>query len=299
MLSRTRTSPKHNSPSPTIALPCPIRLSRTNIPWPTTSMPSLGELPFWVRFLTRLRSIFAPTTRINGAGFGVINAERLKICEAVVAENPIDDVVHNVDTAAREDAQRSTHAWPSAGIRHDVVPDDAAVSLHADAARPALSDAVVLDDMAAVCRGAANHRDSISEALNCAVANRDPGVSVVRHPGGSSPTAARRIVQHEAVAVDRDVIGIDLNRSAGGDTRHEILPQAPRSRFRDEVRRIDIADTIVVAAGRAGTGSRSGKRGERQRWNRQIQVSALDAGISTRHSRHRRCTQGQRLASSS
>src|SRR5438552_12251991 len=191
MLSRTRTSPKHNSPSPTIALPCPIRLSRTNIPWPTTSMPSLGELPFWVRFLTRLRSIFAPTTRINGAGFGVINAERLKICEAVVAENPIDDVVHNVDTAAREDAQRSTHAWSSAGIRHDVVPDDAAVSLHADAIHAALPAAVVLDHMAAVSRGAANHRDSIREALNCAVRNRECGESVGRHTAGSTPRHGR------------------------------------------------------------------------------------------------------------
>src|SRR5436190_22562384 len=133
MLSRTRTSPKHNSPSPTIALPCPIRLSRTDIPWPhdldalARRVALLGEIshPIALDFCT--------DNRINGAGFGVINTERLKICEAVVAENPIDDVVHNVDTAAREDAQRSTHAWSSAGIRHDVVPDDAAVSLHADA----------------------------------------------------------------------------------------------------------------------------------------------------------------------
>src|SRR5438270_1115058 len=107
--------------------------------------------------------------------------------------------------------------------------------------------------------------DSKAKALDRAVPHGDVGVPPGEHAGAARSGPGWEIAQAQPVAIDREVVGLDIDRADAGGIGHHVMPQAPGSRRRDDDRHgIDIVDAIVVAAGCRGAGGPAGKRGERQ-----------------------------------
>src|SRR5205085_10455082 len=144
-----------------------------------------------------------------------------EIDEAIGAVDSVDDIVDNV--ALRVDAVGLAGCRGAAGVGDVIAPDDAAGAAGLNADKSALVEQVVLDEIVA----SSEHLDPHGEATDRAVPDREVqsavGIDARRRRGST----AARPAYPKAVAVDRDVVGLDLDHVTGRGRSVQVLPQTP------------------------------------------------------------------------
>ncbi len=166
-----------------------------------------------------------------------------------IAEDAGDEVVD--DVTRRRDAHGAPFARRAAGVEHAIALGQDIVREDVDAVDQVVVEAVVFDQVAGTIGNVGAH----VEAPHIAVAHGDV-LPVDRLDAlGLRADARSQATQLEAVAIDGDVVGVDLDGAADGNGRAEVLAQAPGALAVDDGGyRIDEPGTRRMGLGLGGQG---------------------------------------------